>query len=1159
MAQLVLGNLGAAVGARLLPNGLGVLGAQFGGAALGRAAGSILGAAVDARFLTPPVEGARVREFHLTESREGASVPIVHGRMRVGGQVIWAAQFKESRSVSGGGKGGPRTADYSYSLSFAVALCEGEVTQVTRCWANGEPLDLSRVTWRLYPGSETQSPDPLIVAIEGVAPAYRGVAYVVFEDLAVDAYGARMPQLSFEVVRPGSSGGQRLEELARGVNLIPGSGEFALATEIVRRVLAPGLETPGNAHASAALSDMQVSLDQLAAELPNLTRVNLVVAWFGDDLRCGECRIRPGVEDAGRQTLPVSWSVAGVARDAAYVVSRTEDRPNYGGTPSDASVMQAIIALKARGYHVTLYPFVLMDVPAGNGRPDPYGAAEQAAFPWRGRITCHPAPGQPGSPDGSADAAAQVEAFFAGGDGYRAFILHAAQLAADAGADGVLVGSEMIGLTRVRDAAGAYPAVAELRALAADVRAIVGSTVQISYAADWTEYGAHVRNGGADVSFPLDALWADDTIDCVGLDWYPPMGDWRDAETHADAAFGKAHALEYLTANIAGGEAFEWYYADEAGRAAQTRLPIMDGAYGEPFVFRPKDVAGWWGAAHHPRNAGVRSSTPTAWSPGMKPVRFVEFGCPAVDKGANQPNVFYDPKSSESALPHFSTRARDDLIQRRTIEAFCAYWADDANNPESGVYAGRMIPADGIGLWAWDARPFPAFPTLDDVWSDHGNWRLGHWLNGRAGAALLPDVVAGICARGGVDANVAGLDGQVTGYRFDGPLSVRDALEPLAVAYGFDAVERDGEIAFRMRGGVAVDFDVTDDVLAEVDGRAPVELSMAALELAEVGVRLCFIDVEADHAPGVAVSDGGGPGETVDIEAPVALDRIAAKLRANELAEDLTLQRTQARFALGPAGVVVEAGDVVTLADGGWRVIEVSDAGLIGVTACAAGPRRAPARAPADPVRPPPPSVLVRPDVAIVEAPPLPGQEDDHRPLAFAWSEPWVGAVIVSAGADASEMSVRGRIERPCVMGRLTTALYPHVSGRWQETFVWAKLGGGALASREDGAVLNGANTALIETAYGWEMMQFADAELVDAGTYRLSRLLRGQQGSEPEMAAGADVGARIVFLTGAEARLEAGDWTGDVDVQWTAWRRSPDEATAVTQAVDFTGRSARM
>ena len=58
------------------------------------------------------------------------------------------------------------------------------------------------VTLRSYKGDESQTPDPLIVAHDGDAPAYRGLAYVVFERIPLADFGNRIPQLSFEVMRP---------------------------------------------------------------------------------------------------------------------------------------------------------------------------------------------------------------------------------------------------------------------------------------------------------------------------------------------------------------------------------------------------------------------------------------------------------------------------------------------------------------------------------------------------------------------------------------------------------------------------------------------------------------------------------------------------------------------------------------------------------------------------------------------------------------------------------------------------------------------------------------------------------------------------------------------------------------------------------------------
>ncbi|MCG5029532.1 hypothetical protein L0M97_13100, partial [[Ruminococcus] torques] len=93
---------------------------------------------------------------------------------------------------------------YSYTANFAIGLCEGPIAFVRRIWADGQELDLATITFRVHTGTEDQEPDPLIAAVEAAdtVPAYRGLAYVVFEGLPIGPYGNRIPQLTFEVVRP---------------------------------------------------------------------------------------------------------------------------------------------------------------------------------------------------------------------------------------------------------------------------------------------------------------------------------------------------------------------------------------------------------------------------------------------------------------------------------------------------------------------------------------------------------------------------------------------------------------------------------------------------------------------------------------------------------------------------------------------------------------------------------------------------------------------------------------------------------------------------------------------------------------------------------------------------------------------------------------------
>lgn len=642
------------------------------------------------------VEGPRLESFTIQSSTEGAGVTRLWGRARVAGQLIWAANFKETvaeTTDSAGGKGGRLAAskttvrEYLYSLSFAVGLCEGEIDRVARVWADGKPFDLSKVNFRVHRGGETQTPDSLIDAIENGAPAFRGLAYIVFEDLPLKDFGNRIPQLSFEIEKSlGEDDPVALENALEAVTLIPGSGEFIYGVTKVTRDAGDGVTASENVNNNDGVTDFSSSLAALTSAAKNLKAVSLVVAWFGDDLRAGNCALRPGVETYDKTTTPALWRGGGVARGEARLVSRIAGRPSHGGTPGDSGVIEAIVAMKAKGLAVQFHPFILMDIPPANGLPDPYGASEQAAYPWRGRIGV-------GAHEGTAGAASDILAFFGtaaatdftlanGVVSYhgpaewslRRMILHAAHLCSAAGGvEAFLIGSELGALTTARDHTGAFPAVAALQSLAAEVKSILPAA-KISYGADWSEWSGVTKTDGR--FFHLDPLWADPSIAFIGIDYYPPLADWRDGVDHADlnAGWKSQHDRAYIAANIEAGENFDWYYASPADRDAQIRTPIADAAYNEPFVWRAKDIRGWWRNAHRDRPNFVRNAAATAWIPKSKPIRFTEFGCPAVDKGANAPNVFVDPKSSESLLPPFSNGARDDLAQRRTLEAVHEYW-----------------------------------------------------------------------------------------------------------------------------------------------------------------------------------------------------------------------------------------------------------------------------------------------------------------------------------------------------------------------------------------------------------------------------------------------------------------------------------------------------
>ncbi|MFN7180868.1 glycoside hydrolase TIM-barrel-like domain-containing protein, partial [Hyphomonas sp.] len=604
-------------------------------------------------------------------------------------------------------------------------------------------------------------------------------------------------------------------------------------------------------------------------------------------------------------------------------------------------------------------------------------------------------------------------------------------------------------------------------------------------------------------------------VDFVGIDWYPPMGDWRDGAGHLDALAGyrAADDADYLAAQLVGGEAYDWYYANAEDRAAQIRTPIIDTAHGEHWVFRQKDLTGWAGAYHYPRPGGVRAEAPTGWSPGLKPVRLSEVGFAAVDKAGNAPNLFFDPKSSESGLPPFSNGGRDDVVQRRLLAAALGHFGGVAH------------------VWAWDARPFPAWPMRLDVWGDGGNWARGHWLNGRSGLAPLSAVVADICEAGGVaPVDVSGLDGVVEGYVRTGVSSVRAALEPLAAAFGFEAVERGGTLVFRMAGE-----EVVHEVNAGAVNLDELRRTRQLMDKAPERLRLTCIDPEADHAP-MVVEARRGTGDARQV-ADVALPLAVSAGRAEAIAAHLLASMTEARVADvsgGPELAALETGDRVRF--GGseevWRIEAITDRGaerhlLLSADAGELGRARfgEPGRAPEVA------AVYPQADLVVMDAPAPAGGE--AGPLVAAFSDPWPGEMAVRAGATVEELSLRVTLEQPAVIGRLMEPVAAGPAGRWDRGgALMVAAPAGAFVSLPEAAVLAGGNSALLETEAGWELVQFLEAELVAPETWRLSGLLRGQGGG---LTGAVEVGARFVLLDSAvEAAALAPLETG-LELAWKA------------------------
>ena len=232
--------------------GIALAGAGIGGALTGSITGAMIGYSIGSAvgsLLFPPdlgkVEGPRLQDLQIQSSAEGASISTVYGSGRIAGNIIWGKPIQEHRhkekSGGKGGGGGQTVVSYTYTADFAIGLCEGPISAVRKLWADGKLImDMSEPTQaekdavaaggflgnvlerqqafysqtlgsgaiRIYTGSESQLPDALIEADLGAAqaPAWRGLAYIVFDGLELADYGNRIPNITAEVVVAGGSG-----------------------------------------------------------------------------------------------------------------------------------------------------------------------------------------------------------------------------------------------------------------------------------------------------------------------------------------------------------------------------------------------------------------------------------------------------------------------------------------------------------------------------------------------------------------------------------------------------------------------------------------------------------------------------------------------------------------------------------------------------------------------------------------------------------------------------------------------------------------------------------------------------------------------------------------------------------------------------------------
>jgi hypothetical protein len=367
----------------------------------------------------------------------------------------------------------------------------------------------------------------------------------------------------------------------------------------------------------------------------------------------------------------------------------------------------------------------------------------------------------------------------------------------------------------------------------------------------------------------------------------------------------------------------------------------------------------------------------------------------------------------------------------------------------------------------------------------------------------------------GVELTAQAASPLIGGYVLQGGTSARDALEPILDVTGLSLRNHAWgmELGHASRGD-AVTLDPED--LAQGEGAV---LRRRRGDPAEAPGRLVlsFADRERDYqtATSTASNQSGGPLEGVSTS--LVLDGGGARRAAERMLDARDPRRETVELSLPWSELALEPGDLLEIAgvpEGPFEILEIRDGESRHIKARSLAVDMAIATEPDRvPLRPAGPIVRSMPLLTIAHLPPSGSDPSRSRLAMGAYAMPWPGPLDVvdeTTGARVAQLSRRAKLGSTIKNFALGTV------GVWDESqSLEVMLHGGHLASVPRAAVLAGSNRIAVESDTGaWEVIGFADAELIGSGLFRLSALRRGLDGTAPAMGS-VSTGNRVLVLDG--------------------------------------------
>lgn len=644
---------------------------------------------------------------------------------------------------------------------------------------------------------------------------------------------------------------------------------------------------------------------------------------------------------------------------------------------------------------------------------------------WRGRLS-----GTPGD----------ISDFFK--NQYNKFIEHYASIAKQTKVEGFIIGSEFVELTKIRDEKGNYPAVAELVKLAKQIKLDLGKEVTVTYAADWSEYHSY------DGWYNMDELWSSQYIDVVGIDAYFPLTDGP------EPPFG--YSAEDVMGGWSSGVGYDYFY--DYSKSEPEKVKYNDSRYAW------KNIEKWWSETHI--NPG---GSKTKWQPKMKKMWFTEYGFPSMNGCTNEPNVFVDKGSIESKYPRYSNGEVSFLSQKIAIEGTLKKW-------QSSEMVEKMF------LWAWDARPFPYFPNLCDVWTDCHNWQTGHWIQGKLSQLNISDVLLDLLQKTGLKSNqfdTGGVKGLLSGYVINDQQPVRSIIKMLQSCYFFDVVEQGSKLKFVQKGrGVTTVMPIGETVFSNNSKL----VNISQLDLNNK-VNVVYFNRNFGYPIDVKYAELPKQGTAATVEIPLIMEEGEAQNIAEVLLYSSWQERNIYNFKLPIKYAWLAPSDVITILDGEKKhtvriiktkfesmSIQVSGVGYDSSIYKLSFPSTRSLM-----LKEYPPSHISKTIVEMIDLPHVKGNIASFTLIGEERN--WKGATLFISYNDKDYKPIASTNKQ---------STYGYVMESTDEGLVIVLRFGKLLGIIDS-------NSALI----GKEIVKFQSTKLIDKNKYKLSNLIRGQEGTK--------------------------------------------------------------